>query len=67
MLGRVSAIFLAVNTGARPIGASLGGFIGLRWGAPACLVVAFVGFVIQAWVIFGSTVPALKSLPTPAP
>jgi predicted MFS family arabinose efflux permease len=66
MLGRVSAIFLAVNTGARPIGAALGGFIGTTWGAPACLVVAFIGFVVQAWMIFGSTVPALQRLPAPA-
>jgi hypothetical protein len=66
MLGRVSAIFLAVNTGARPIGAALGGFVGVTWGEPACLVVALIGFVIQAWMIFGSTIPALQRLPAPA-
>jgi hypothetical protein len=57
---------LAVNTGARPIGAALGGFIGVTWGAPACLAVALIGFVVQAWMIFGSTVPALQRLPAPA-
>jgi predicted MFS family arabinose efflux permease len=65
MLGRVSAIFLAVNAGARPIGAALGGFVGAAWGEPACLVLALVGFVVQAWVIFGSQVRALQRLPAP--
>ncbi len=36
MLGRVSAIFLAANMGARPLGAALGGFVGASWGEPAC-------------------------------
>lgn len=63
MLGRVSAIFLAANTGARPIGAALGGFVGATWGEPACLVLALAGFVVQAWVIFGSQVRGLQRLP----
>jgi len=66
MLGRVSAIFLAANTGARPIGAALGGFVGATWGEPACLVLALAGFVVQAWVIFGSQVRELQRLPQPA-
>ncbi len=65
MLGRVSAIFLAVNTGARPIGAALGGFVGATWGEPACLVLALAGFVVQAWVIFSSEVRVLQRLPMP--
>ena len=37
MLGRVSAMFLTVNMGARPLGAALGGMVGAHWGeAPAC-------------------------------
>ncbi len=32
VLGQVSAIFLTVNTGARPLGAALGGVIGAHWG-----------------------------------
>lgn len=66
MLGRVSAIFLAVNTGARPIGAALGGFVGATWGEPACLVLALAGFVVQAWVILSSAVRKLEHLPAPA-
>ncbi|MDO9113234.1 MAG: MFS transporter [Polaromonas sp.] len=63
MLGRVSAIFLAANTGARPIGAALGGFVGATWGEPACLVLALAGFAVQAWVIFVSQVRGLQRLP----
>ncbi|MEO6921230.1 MAG: MFS transporter [Collimonas sp.] len=66
MLGRVSAIFLTVNTGARPIGAALGGLVGARWGEPACLVLALAGFVVQAWIIFGSKIRVLQRLPAPA-
>jgi hypothetical protein len=65
MLGRVSAIFLTVNTGARPIGAALGGLVGARWGEPACLVLALAGFVVQAWIIFDSEVRVLERLPAP--
>lgn len=63
MLGRVSAIFLAANTGARPMGAALGGFVGATWGESACLVLALAGFVVQAWVIFNSGVRVLQHLP----
>ena len=63
MLGRVSAIFLAVNTGARPLGAALGGFIGSTWGEPACLVVALAGFVLQAWIVLSSEIRDLQRLP----
>jgi predicted MFS family arabinose efflux permease len=62
MLGRVSAIFLAVSMGARPLGAALGGVVGARWGAPACMVLALAGFCVQALVIFNSPVRHLKSL-----
>lgn len=65
MLGRVSAIFLTVNTGARPIGAALGGLVGARWGESACLVLALAGFVVQAWIIFDSEVRVLQRLPAP--
>lgn len=66
MLGRVSAIFLAVNTGARPLGAALGGIVGAAWGEPACLVLAFAGFVVQALVITCSAVRSLQRLPSAA-
>jgi predicted MFS family arabinose efflux permease len=62
MLGRVSSVFLAVNAGARPIGAALGGWVGASWGEPACLWLALAGFVVQAWVIFGSRLGTLQRL-----
>jgi hypothetical protein len=65
-LGRVSAIFLTVNAGARPVGAALGGLIGAQWGEAACLVVAFVGFCVQFGVIMGSPISGLRALPEPA-
>jgi predicted MFS family arabinose efflux permease len=66
MLGRVSAVFLTVNAGARPVGAALGGAVGAAWGEPACLVLALVGFVLQAAMILYSPVRALQVLPAPA-
>ncbi len=65
-LGRVSAIFLTVNAGARPVGAALGGLIGSVWGEPACLVIAFVGFCVQFSVILFSQVGGLRELPAHA-
>lgn len=63
MLGRVSAVFLTVNAGARPVGAALGGIVGAAWGEPACLLLALAGFLLQAWLILGSPVRALQRLP----
>jgi predicted MFS family arabinose efflux permease len=40
LLGRVGAIFLTVNAGVRPLGALLGGWVGARYGAAACLWLA---------------------------
>ena len=66
MLGRVSSIFLTVNTGVRPLGAAIGGLVGSYWGEPACLVLALAGFCVQAWVIMRSVVSDLQHLPAPA-
>lgn len=66
MLGRVSAVFLTINSGARPVGAALGGIVGAAWGEPACLLLAFAGFVLQAVIIFASRVATLHRLPVPA-
>jgi predicted MFS family arabinose efflux permease len=66
MLGRVSAMFLTVNMGARPLGAALGGIVGAHWGEAACLWLALAGFVLQAAVIGASQVRSLLQLPTPA-
>ncbi len=66
MLGRVTAIFLAVNMGARPLGAALGGVVGAQWGEAACLWLALAGFVLQAALIAASAVRRLQALPAPA-
>ncbi|MCW5650971.1 MAG: MFS transporter [Ramlibacter sp.] len=66
MLGRVGAIFLTVNAGARPVGAALGGLVGAHWGEAACLVLALLGFGVQAWVIFASPMRELRGLPVAA-
>ena len=66
MLGRVSAVFLTVNAGARPVGAALGGVVGALWGEPACLLLALAGFMLQAAIIFGSRIARLQQLPVPA-
>jgi predicted MFS family arabinose efflux permease len=63
LLGRVSAIFLTVNMGARPVGAALGAAVGAQWGAAACLLLALAGFVVQAAVITMSPVRGLAQLP----
>jgi len=66
MLGRVSAVFLTVNAGARPLGAALGAVVGATWGEPACLLLALAGFVLQAWLIFASPLRTLQQLPVQA-
>ena len=66
MLGRVSAVFLTINAGARPIGAALGGAVGAAWGEPACLLLALAGFALQAVIIFASRIATLHRLPVPA-
>lgn len=66
MLGRVSALFLTVNMGARPLGAALGGVVGAQWGEAACLWLALAGFGLQLAVIAASPVRRLLALPSPA-
>lgn len=66
VLGQVSAIFLTVNAGARPLGAALGAWVGSQWGAAACIALAAAGFVLQALVIGASPVRVLQRLPAPA-
>jgi len=63
MLGRVSAVFLTANAGARPVGAALGGLVGSRWGTSACLLMVLAGFILQAAVILRSRVARLRELP----
>jgi predicted MFS family arabinose efflux permease len=58
LLGRVSAINIATY-GSRPLGAALGALVGGLYGAETGLVVAAVGFLIQAIVILVSPVRRL--------
>jgi hypothetical protein len=66
-LGRIGALFLTANAGARPLGSIIGAGIGLVLpagpAASACLVVAAVGFCIQGALIFLSTLRHLDELP----
>jgi predicted MFS family arabinose efflux permease len=62
LLGRVSAINVMAY-GARPIGAAIGAFVGGIYGAETCLVVAAIGFLLQALVILASPVPRLARQP----
>lgn len=66
MLGRVSALFMTANTGARPLGAALGGMLGAAAGPRVCVLVAAAAFVVQAGIILKSAVPALEKLPDAA-
>jgi MFS family permease len=63
LLGRVSAVILMATWGTRPIGAALGALIGANYRASACLVIAAVGFLIQATIITTSSVPRLARQP----
>jgi hypothetical protein len=40
--------------------------VGAGWGEAACLWLALAGFALQAVVIFGSQLHALRQLPEPA-
>jgi predicted MFS family arabinose efflux permease len=77
MLGRVTAIFLTVNMGARPVGALLGAAVGWVFTANTqttqahlaeiiCLWLSAAGFVIQLLIIASSSVRQLQALPKAA-
>lgn len=63
MLSRVSAIFLTANTGARPVGALVGGAVGATFGEAACLGLALLLFLLQALLISASALRPLRALP----
>jgi predicted MFS family arabinose efflux permease len=65
LLGRVSAIN-SLAYGARPLGAAIGALVGGVYGAPACLALAAIGFIIQAAVILTSAAVRLERQPQPA-
>ncbi len=62
LLGRVSAINITAY-GARPVGALIGAVVGGLYGAETCLVVAALGFLVQAVVIVASPVLRLARQP----
>jgi len=62
LLGRASAINITAY-GARPIGAALGALVGGLYGPETCLVVAAVGFLVQAVLILASPILRLISQP----
>src|SRR5437763_1752836 len=62
LLGRAAAINITAY-GARPIGAALGALVGAVYGAEICLVVAAVGFLVQAALILASPVLRLVRQP----
>lgn len=70
MLGRVSALFLTVNAGSRPLGAALGAgisaLVGGDNGLKACIAVMAIGFMVQALIIGVSPVVRLRVLPAVA-
>ena len=65
LLGRVSAINITAY-GARPAGAALGALVGGLYGAETCLVLAALGFLVQALLILASPVRALAQQPAMA-
>ena len=66
MLGRVGSINMVVSSGARPLGAALGGLIGSQWGEAAALLAVVVCFFVQLLIILASPVRNLQRLPEPA-
>jgi predicted MFS family arabinose efflux permease len=62
LIGRVSALYVTANTGARPVGALLAGLIGTFYGPTACIVVATLAFAVQLLLILFSPVPAMARL-----
>jgi predicted MFS family arabinose efflux permease len=65
LLGRVSAIN-GLAYGARPLGAMIGAVVGGLYGAPLCLVIAAIGFLLQAAVILVSPAVRLERQPAMA-
>lgn len=65
MIGRVSSINIVVSTGARPLGAALGGLVGTHFPVSVSLWCVVLGFGVQAIVISASRVRTLQRLPRP--
>ena len=63
MLGRVGSINMVVSSGARPLGAALGGLTGSQWGEVAALSAVVACFLVQLLIILDSPVRTLQRLP----
>jgi hypothetical protein len=61
MMGRVTAITIVAGTGARPLGALLGGAVGELSSDLTGLLVVVLGFSIQAIIISSSRVRHVHS------
>jgi hypothetical protein len=67
MIGRVTSINIVVSTGARPLGAALGGVVGVNFPVSVSLWCVVLGFGLQAVIISASKVRTLQHLPDPLP
>jgi len=65
MIGRVTSINIVVSSGARPLGAALGGIVGVSFPVSVSLWVVVAGFTVQALLITASKVRILARLPDP--
>lgn len=63
LLGRASAVAIMATQGARPLGAALGAALGGAFGAAPCLVIATIGFLVQALIVLRSPLPRLDKQP----
>lgn len=63
LLGRVSSVIMTATYGARPVGAAIAALVGTAYGAETCILVAALGFLVQAVVIVSSPVPKLVRQP----
>ena len=63
MLGRVGSINMVVSSGARPLGAAMGGLIGSQWGEAEALFAVVACFLVQLLIILASPVRTLQRLP----
>lgn len=65
MIGRVTSINIVMSTGARPLGAALGGLVGVHFPVSVSLWCVVMGFGLQALIISASRVRTLRRLPEP--
>lgn len=63
LLGRVSAVIATATWGCRPLGAALGALIATAYSAETALIVATLGFLMQALIILISPVARLATQP----